>query len=48
MIWATAKSTLVSSRQSPWPSRAGRLSPPGRRDAAEIAAGVAMAGTPAP
>ena len=36
MIWATAKSTDVNRRHSPYPSRAGRLRPDGR---AEVGAG---------
>ena len=43
MIWATAKSTEVSRRQSPWPSRAIGFGWTRREEAAESAVGVAMA-----
>jgi hypothetical protein len=42
MIWATAKSTVVSRRHSPLPRRAGIGTPADRVEAAETAAGVAM------
>ena len=45
MIWATAKSTVVSRRHSPRPRRATMLRPSDWMDAAETAAGVAMART---
>ena len=44
MIWATAKSTEVSSRHSPRPRRAAIGGLAGRAEAAETVAGVAMAG----
>ena len=42
MIWATAKSTEVSSPQMPRPARANTLGSTGLDEAAGIAAGVAM------
>ncbi len=45
MIWATAKSTEVRSRQRPRPSRAGSGIPAVRMEAAETAAGVEMTGS---
>ena len=42
MIWATAKSTEVSRRHSPIPTRARGFGPTGRVEAAETTAGVAM------
>jgi hypothetical protein len=45
MIWATAKSTEVSSRQRPFPMRARTFGATGRVEAAETTAGVAMSGS---
>jgi hypothetical protein len=44
MICATAKSTDVRSRHSPFPTRARALGATGRVEAAETAAGVAISG----